>query len=372
MSVSATPWTLQHIRFPCPLLSSRICSNLCPLNWWCRNSLSFILRIGEGNGKSHGRRNLVGCSPWGCEESDTTERLHFHFSFSCTGEGNGSPLQCFAWRIPGTAEPGRLPPMGSHRVGHDWSDLAAVAAYSEWVHFIMCKLYFNKCVKDWRWEEKGMTEDEMVGWHHQLNGHEFWVNSGSWWWTVRPGMLQSMGLQRVRHDWATELTDWKTWKMEINTCTHDEIHFLRLWQNWLSKQYSHAHAQVSKSVSVSSVLRVPPLDCKEIKPVNHKRNQPWIFTGRTDAEAETPILWSPDAKNWLSGKDPEAGKDWRQEEKGTEDEMVGRYHQLDGCEFEQALGVDGGQGSLAYYSPWSHKELDTTEQLKLNWSSVWD
>ena len=76
----ATPWTLQHTRFPCPLLSSRVCSNLWPLNWWCRNSLSFILRIGEGNGKSHRQRSLVGFSPWGCKESDTTERLKLNWS----------------------------------------------------------------------------------------------------------------------------------------------------------------------------------------------------------------------------------------------------------------------------------------------------
>ena len=81
-----------------------------------------------------------------------------------------------------------------------------------------------------------------------------------------------------------------------------------------------------------------PLDCKEIKSVNPKRNQPWIFTGRTDAEAETPILWPPDAKNWLIWKDPDTGKDWRQEEKGTtEDEMVGWHHQLNGHEFESRL-----------------------------------
>ena len=85
-----------------------------------------------------------------------------------------------------------------------------------------------------------------------------------------------------------------------------------------------------------------PLDCKEIQPVNPKGNQSWIFTERTDAEAETetPILWPPDSKNWLNRKEPDAGKDWRQEEKGmTEDEMAGCYHQLDEHEFEQALGV---------------------------------
>ena len=91
-----------------------------------------------------------------------------------------------------------------------------------------------------------------------------------------------------------------------------------------------------------------PLDCKEIKPVNPKGNQPWIFIGRTDAEAEPPILWPKDVKNWLIGKDPDAGKDWRQEEKGTtEDEMVGWHHWLDGHEFEQSPGVGEGQGSLA-------------------------
>ena len=110
-----------------------------------------------------------------------------------------------------------------------------------------------------------------------------------------------------------------------------------------------------------------PSDCKEIKPVNPKGNQSWILIGRTDAEAEAPILWPPDAKNWLIGKDPDAGRDWRQKEKGTtEDEMVGWHHWLDGHEFEQALGVGDGQGSLVCCSPWGRKESDTTEQL--NWT----
>ena len=100
-----------------------------------------------------------------------------------------------------------------------------------------------------------------------------------------------------------------------------------------------------------------PLNCMEIKPVSPKGNQPWIVIGRTDAEAETPILWPPDAKSWLIGKDPDAGKDWGQEEKGaTEAEMVGWHHRLDGHEFEQALGVGDGQGSLACCRPWGRKE----------------
>ena len=118
-----------------------------------------------------------------------------------------------------------------------------------------------------------------------------------------------------------------------------------------------------------------PLDCKEIKSVNPKGNQPWIYIGRTDAEAEAPILWTPDVKNWLFRKNPDAGKDWRQEEKTegrmTEDEIVGWHHQQDGHEFEQVWGVGDGQGSLVCCSPWGHKELDTTEWLNwLKWSNI--
>ena len=94
-----------------------------------------------------------------------------------------------------------------------------------------------------------------------------------------------------------------------------------------------------------------PLDCKEIKPVNPKGNQSWIFIGRTDAEAEVQLLWPPDAKSWLIRKDPDAGKDWRHEKGTTEDKMVGWLHQLSGNEFEQALGDSEEQGSLMCCSP---------------------
>ena len=108
-----------------------------------------------------------------------------------------------------------------------------------------------------------------------------------------------------------------------------------------------------------------PLDWKEVKLFNPKGNQPWILIGSTDAVAETPILWPPDVKSWLLGKDPEVGKDQRQEEKGmTEDEMV-RWHQwLNRHESEQTLGDGEGQGSLVCWSLWGHRKLDTTE---LNW-----
>ena len=105
-----------------------------------------------------------------------------------------------------------------------------------------------------------------------------------------------------------------------------------------------------------------PLDCKEIQPVHPKADQSWVFIGRTDVEAETPILWPPHAKCWLIGKDSDAGRDWGQEEKGmTEDEMAGWHHRLDGRESQWTPGVGDGQGGLACCDSWGHKELDMTE-----------
>ena len=110
-----------------------------------------------------------------------------------------------------------------------------------------------------------------------------------------------------------------------------------------------------------------PFDSKEIQPVHPKRDQFWVFIGRTDADIEAPILWPPDAENWLIWKDPDAGEDWGQEEKGTtEDEMVGWHHRHSGHGFGWTPGVGDGQGGLACCSSWGHKESDTTEQL--NWT----
>ena len=141
-------------------------------------------------------------------------------------------------------------------------------------------------------------------------------------------------------------------------------------ENWALKNWCCWTVVLEKTLE-------SPLDCKEIQPVNPKGNQSWIFIGRTDAEAEASVLWPPDAKNWLSGKDHDAGKDWRQEEKGmTEDEKVGWHHWLNEPEFAQALGVGDGQGSLAavhgiskswtQQSNWS--EL-TDVSLPLRWKS---
>ena len=114
------------------------------------------------------------------------------------------------------------------------------------------------------------------------------------------------------------------------------------------------------------------MDCKEIQPVHSERAQPWVFFGRNDAKAETPVLWPPHAKSWLIGKDSDAGRDWGQEEKGiTEDEMAGWHHWLDGRESEWTPGVGDGQGGLACCDSWGRQELDTTERLngtELNWT----
>ena len=136
---------------------------------------------------------------------------------------------------------------------------------------------------------------------------------------------------------------------------------------------NHKESWVSKNWCFWTVVleKTPesPLDCKVIQPAHPKGNQSWIFIGRTDAEAETPMLWPPDAKNWLIGKDPDAGKDWRLEEKGTtEDEMVGWHHWLNGHDFEQAPGVGDGQESLVCCSPWGPKESAMTEWR--NWNEA--
>ena len=111
-----------------------------------------------------------------------------------------------------------------------------------------------------------------------------------------------------------------------------------------------------------------PLDWKEIQPVYPKGDQSWVFIGKTDVEADTPVLWPPDAKSWLIWKDPDAGKDWGQKKGTTEDEMVGWHHWLNGQEFGWTLGVGDGQGGLACCSSWGRKESDTTEWL--NWTEL--
>ena len=127
-------------------------------------------------------------------------------------------------------------------------------------------------------------------------------------------------------------------------------------ENWTIKKAESWRTDAFKLWCWRRLLRVPWTARRSNQSINPKENQHWIFIGRTDAEDEAPILWPPDAKNWLIGKDPDAGKDWKQEEKGTtENEMVRWHHWLNRHEFEQAPGDGEGQGSLACCSPWGHK-----------------
>ena len=133
-------------------------------------------------------------------------------------------------------------------------------------------------------------------------------------------------------------------------------------ENWTPKNWCFWTVVLEKTLE-------SPLDCEEIQPVHPNGNQSWMFIGRTDAEAKTPILWPPDAKSWLIGKDPDAGKDWGQEEKGTtEDEMIGWYHWLNGRWVWVASGSWWWTGRLACCSPWGCKNLDMTKWM--NWTEL--
>ena len=140
--------------------------------------------------------------------------------------------------------------------------------------------------------------------------------------------------------------------------SHIQIWELAEKEGWEPKNWCFRNVVMEKTLEAA-------LDSKEINTVNPKWNQLWIFI-RTDAEAWAPILWPPDAKSWLTGKDPDAAKDWGQEGKGKTDEMVGRHHGFNRHESEQTPGDSKGQGSLVYRSSWDHKELDTTEWLNNN------
>ena len=150
------------------------------------------------------------------------------------------------------------------------------------------------------------------------------------------------------HNYAT-FSKWYVWMWELD---YKESWALKNWCFW--------------TVVLEKTLE-SPFDSMEIQPVHPKGDQSWVFIGRTDVEAEITILWPPNSKKWLIWKDPDAGKDWRQEEKGTtEDEMVEWHHRLNGHELGWTLGVGDGQGGLARCSPWGHKESDMTERL--NWT----
>ena len=133
-------------------------------------------------------------------------------------------------------------------------------------------------------------------------------------------------------------------------------------ESWMPKNWCFCTVVLEKTLE-------SPFDCKEIQPVYLKRDQPWVFFGRNDAKAETPVLWPLDVKSWFVWKDPEARKDWGQKEKGmTEDEMVRWHYQLNGHGFGWTLGVGDGQGGLVCCDSWGRKESDTAEWL--NWTEL--
>ena len=146
------------------------------------------------------------------------------------------------------------------------------------------------------------------------------------------------------------------------SCGHVWMWELDYKESWVLKNWCFWTVVLEKTLE-------SPLYCKEIQPVHPKSDQSWVFISRTDVEAETPILWPPHEKSWLILKDPDAGKDWRQEEKGTtEDEMIGWHHRLNGHGFRWTPGVGDGQGGLVCCSSWGRKESDMTEWL--NWSEL--
>ena len=136
-------------------------------------------------------------------------------------------------------------------------------------------------------------------------------------------------------------------------------------ENWALKNWCFWTVVLEKTLE-------SPLDWKEIQPVHSEGNQSWVFFGRTDAKAATPVLWPPHVKSWLIGKDSDAGRDWGQEEKGTtEDEMAGWHHQLDGHEFEWTPRVGDGQGGLACCNSWGHKSRAPTPVFLPGESQGW-
>ena len=166
-------------------------------------------------------------------------------------------------------------------------------------------------------------------------------------------LWQTYYIKRQRHYFANKGTYSQSYDFSIVMYGWELDHK----ESWMTKNWCFWTVVLEKTLE-------SPLHHKEIKLVHPKGNQSWIFIGRTDAKAEAPVLWPLDAKTWLTGKDPDAGTDRKQEEKGTtEDEMVGWHHQLNGQEFEQAPGDGEGQGSLACCRPCGCKESDRTERL---------
>ena len=218
-----------------------------------------------------------------------------------------------------------------------------------------------------------------LGWEDPLEKEMATHSSTLAWripWREEPGRLQSMGLQRAGYDWATSLSLSDSILKSRDIALPAKVHLVKAMvfpvvmygcESWIVKKAEHWRID---TFEVWCWRRLEsPLESKEIQPVHPKGNQSWVLIGSTDAEAETPILWPPHVKSWLIGKDPDAGRDWGQEEKGTtEDEMAGWHHRLCGHEFGWTPGVGDGQGGLVCCDSWGHKESNTTEWL--SWTEL--
>ena len=195
-----------------------------------------------------------------------------------------------------------------------------------------------------------------------------------------------MGSHRVRHDWSDLVVVVGSILKSKDLTLPTKARLVKAMvfpvvmygcESWTIKKAEYQ--RINSSELLEKTLE-SPLNCKEIQPVHPKGDQSWVFIGRTDAEAETPVLWPPDAKSWLIWKDPDAGKDWGQEEKGmTEDEVVGWYHQLNGHEWGWTPGVGDGQGGLACYGSGGHRvgrnwatELNWTVSFSYDFINLWE
>ena len=229
-----------------------------------------------------------------------------------------------AWRIPGTGDPGGLPSMGSHRVGHDWSDLAAAEA-GHWSKITLALK--SNLLKD-------IHNQSLLCLSELIERREAAFNDTPPHFPVyNPYVCYSCKGTNIFSSSPVQM-----WELD-----HKD--------GWTLKNWCIGIVVLEKTL-------VSPLDSKEIK-VNPKENQPWIFIGRTDVEAEAPVLWPPDVKSQLIGKDSCWGRG-QEEKRATEDKMFGWHHQLNGHEFGQTLGESEGQGSLVCCSFWAHKESDMT------------
>ena len=199
-------------------------------------------------------------------------------------------------------------------------------------------LYFSGLQNHCRWWLQPWNQKMLTPWKESYDQPRQHIRKQRHYFASRGLSSQDYGFSSS-HVWMSELDCEESWALK-NWC---------FWTVLLEKTLES------------------PLDCKEIQPVHSKGDLSWVFIGRTDVEAETPVLWPPDAKSWSIGKDPDAGKDWGQEEKGTtEDKMVGWHHRLNGHGFGWTPGVDYGQGGLVCCGSWGHKEHDWATEL--NWT----